>query len=172
MHTQPATRRSVLAGGVSVAAALPLAGSAACAMATSGGLVAEVRGLAVRHFKAICAEAMAEDVHGSDLPEHAAAIAERRTADLAFEALSERIYRLPVTCFDDIVARAEIASFWGDRDDNGEIEHLHCNDWSGTDDRAVAQLLRAILDLAGGDPVGAIRQEIDRELQNGGHTNV
>lgn len=145
MHTQPATRRSVLAGGVSVAAALPLAASAAHAM-PAGGLPAKVRAEALRTYAALLEVGTAETRFGGGSPEHRAAEAQYQALHDRFERLSAAVWSAPAKNFDDLLARAEIVNFGCDRSTDGAVTHFTSDDCF---ERPAAELMRAVLEMAG-----------------------
>lgn len=99
----------------------------------------------IRDYRAAEAHSIAlEDIPGHDaLP----AYAEARAREKALAAEFDALWALPVTCFADVVARAEAAALW-----NAGLEK-GCDGIDGTnspyfDDRALARLVEAVLSLA------------------------
>jgi hypothetical protein len=137
------SRRAALAG----AALAPLAGirpaEAATAPETSPTLAA-MRQL-IRDHRAAEAHSIAlEEIAGhDDLP----AYIEARAREKALDAEFDRLWAQPVTCFADVVARAESAHYWNAslEKDNNQIEGANSEYF---DERSVARLVEAVLELA------------------------
>jgi hypothetical protein len=72
---------------------------------------------------------------------------EARTREEALAAEFDRLWAQPVTCWDDVVARAEAAAFWNRSLDAADdrIEGVRSETF---DERSLAHLVEAVLELA------------------------
>jgi hypothetical protein len=66
---------------------------------------------------------------------------------IAHHPLSDGIWDTPATCWADIVARADIAEFWAERD--FYTGRIICEDLGNPPERALTELLVAVLRLGG-----------------------
>ena len=82
-----------------------------------------------------------------DTPEIRAADTYCEELHAELDAISERVWSRPVGTWTDALERAAIAFYWAQRDDNNELDDL---DSANPPDRAAAELITAVMDLAKG----------------------
>jgi hypothetical protein len=140
------SRRAALAG----AALAPFAGIRPAAAAPSSDVTSPtllaMRQL-LRDYRAAEAHAMALE----DLPNcrEQPCYIEARAREDALSADFHRLWAQPVTCFADIVARAEAAAYWNSHGDLDAAEgRLQGDDSPYFDERSLVHLVEAVLALA------------------------
>jgi hypothetical protein len=145
--TNPAQlpRRAVVLAGplAALAGNLPSTATEAIANdATATALLEEVRRRAAELLAAINTECELEGKPG-----YAAACARAEALQAEFNALSDTIWARPVRSWDDVIARAEIASHYAPREwGTHRLADLTSACWH---DRSLAHLLEAVLRLGG-----------------------
>jgi hypothetical protein len=146
-HVPSLPRRAVLAG----AALAPLAGLPMAAEASTSADVTSPTLLAMRRLLRDYRAAENHSMALEDLPNcrELPCYIEARAREDALEAEFHRLWAQPVTCFDDVVARAEAVQFWNsDSAIDAPADRLEQEDSDCFNDRSLVHLVKAVLELA------------------------
>jgi hypothetical protein len=136
---QSPSRRAVLIAPVAALAGIP---PAPAADATSLALLEEVRRVGPLLLAAINAEGDLEDT-----PNYEPACARSDALQAELDALSDTIWSRPVTCWEDVAARAIISDAWEEHHPRTHRLAALTAEYRG--DRAAAEVIEAVLTLAG-----------------------